>query len=127
MIHTKAMRVLKFMFALAMYDLFRFGHNFARIHSFVLKQKVISKSASVETVEAECEALRYARVWYPKRVRCLQRSAILTCILRRQGIAARMVMGSQKTPFKAHAWVEIEGNVINERRNVTIFTVWDRC
>jgi hypothetical protein len=128
MIQAKAiLQVSKFMFALAIYDLFRFGNNFARIHRLVLKWKVAQRSVPAEIVNRECQALRYARVWYPKRVRCLQRSAVLACLLRRYGIPAQMVMGSQKSPFRAHAWVEIEGRVINERGNVNVFTVWDRC
>ena len=39
-----------------------------------------------------------------------------------------MVLGAQKLPFKAHAWVEVGGRAINERSNVqTIYVVWDRC
>jgi hypothetical protein len=118
--------VLKFILALATYDLFRLGTDFARIRRFVLSWKVRRRFHPAEIVDQACRALRYARVWYPKRVRCLQRSAVLTCFLRHYGIPAQMVMGSQKIPFKAHAWAEVEGKAINERRDVSIFTVWDR-
>ena len=39
-----------------------------------------------------------------------------------------MVLGAQKLPFKAHAWVEVDGRPINERSNVQgTYAVWDRC
>jgi hypothetical protein len=119
--------VLKLLIGLALYDCLRFGRNFARVHRLVTNWKAASRSVPADVIDNACQALRYARVIYPKRVRCLQRSAVLTCVLRNWGIPAQMVMGSQKSPFKAHAWVEIDGKVINERRNVKIFTVWDRC
>ena len=31
-------------------------------------------------------------------------------------------------PFKAHAWVEVDGRAVNERSNVqATYAVWDRC
>ena len=118
--------MLKFMFALTMYDLLRFGNSLARLQSFLRNWKVSNRTPQPEIVQRASRALRYARVWYPKRVRCLQRAAVLACLLRSYGVAAQVVLGSQKSPFKAHAWVEVEGKVINERRDVRIFAVWDR-
>lgn len=117
---------LKFIFALLIYDLFRFGNSLEKIQRFLLRWKVSNRAPQPEVVQQACHALRYARVWYPKRVRCLQRSAVLVCMLRSYGVTAQMVIGSQKVPFKAHAWVEVEGKAINERRNVKMFDVWDR-
>lgn len=117
---------MKFMFGLALYDLLQFGNSLARLQRFLLRWKTSARVPQPEAVQQACMALRYARVWYPKRVRCLQRSAVLACILRSYGVPAQMVLGSQKMPFKGHAWVEIEGKAINERRSVAIFDVWDR-
>lgn len=117
---------LKFMFGFAVYDLFLFGNSLARLRRFLLGWKTGSRPPQSEIVEQASQAMRYARVWYPKRVRCLQRSAVLACMLRSYGIPAQMVLGSQKTPFKGHAWVEVDGKAINERRSVAIFDVWDR-
>lgn len=117
---------LQFVFALAIYDLFRFGASLARLQRFVLHWKIHNRTPQPEIVQKACQALRYARVWYPKRVRCLQRSAVLACMLRLYGIPAQVVLGSQKMPFKGHAWVEVEGNAINERKSMKIFDVWER-
>ena len=117
---------LKFMFGFAMYDLFRFGNSLARLRRFLLGWKTGMTSPQPEIVQQASMAMRHARVWYPKRVRCLQRSAVLACMLRSYGVPAQMVLGSQKVPFKGHAWVEVDGKAINERRSVAIFDVWDR-
>lgn len=126
----KAPRFLvgKALFALAAYDLFRFGANFIRIHNFVRSWGIASPSAFPEIVERVCRAVNYACVWYPKRVLCLQRSAVTTCLLRSCGVEAEMVIGAQKCPFKAHAWTEVNGRPINERRDVrAAYLVWERC
>lgn len=117
---------LKFMFGFAMYDLFRFGNSLARLRRFLLGWKTSNQPPQYEIVQQTSMAMRYARVWYPKRVRCLQRSAVLAGILRSYGVPAQVVLGSQKMPFKGHAWVEVDGKAINERRSVAIFHVWDR-
>jgi hypothetical protein len=55
---------------------------------------------------------------HPKEVLCLQRSSALTCLLRSYGISASMLFGAQIMPFRAHAWVEVDGQLINEGLNV---------
>jgi hypothetical protein len=110
------------------FDLLGFGHNFARMHKFVSGWKVAPRAASPDTVDGVCKAINYSCVWYPKRVLCLQRSAVTTCLLRSCGLPARMVMGAQNLPFKAHAWTELNGSAINERRDVQkSYRVWERC
>jgi hypothetical protein len=46
---------------------------------------------------------------------CLQRSMVATWLLRRHGIAAKMVIGCRPLPFESHAWVEVDGCVVNDR------------
>ena len=113
---------------LLLYDLFLFGRNFRRMRRFVMNWKIVQRRAAPDVVDQVCKAVNYAGVWYPKRVLCLQRSAVTTCLLRSQGIPAQMVTGAQKAPFKAHAWTEVNGRAINERRDVqAIYGVWERC
>jgi hypothetical protein len=72
-------------------------------------------------------AVDEACVWYFKRVPCLQRSAVTTCLLRRHGLAADLVIGFRPTPFESHAWVEMDGRVVNDRPQYqTRFTVLER-
>jgi hypothetical protein len=110
------------------FDLLRFGHNFARMHDFVSRHSVSHRPRRSGVVYRVCQAVDYACVWYPKRVLCLQRSAVTTCLLRRYGVNANMVMGAQKLPFRAHAWTEVDGCAVNECTDVQkIYAVWERC
>lgn len=59
-----------------------------------------------------------AQMYYPKKAMCLQHSAVLTCLLRRRGVPAEMVLAAQEFPPRAHAWAEVEGEVINDRQSV---------
>src|SRR5580704_14592969 len=120
--------VWKALLGLFAFDLFGFGKNFAKMHRYVSCVVPAPRVPSNDTVDCVCSAINYACVWYPKRVLCLQRSAVTTCLLRHCGVPATMVMGSQTLPFKAHAWTEVEGRPVNERRNVQeIYQVWERC
>lgn len=72
-------------------------------------------------------AVDEACVWYPKRATCLQRSAVATWLLRRHGLRAEMVIGCRPLPFESHAWVELDGRVVNDRQGYrTAFVVLDR-
>lgn len=118
----------KALIGLMVFDLFLFGSHFARMHRFVQNWKCAPRTASPDAADRVCAAVNCACVWYPKRVLCLQRSAVTTCLLRNLGVSAHMVMGAQKFPFKAHAWTEVNGRAINERRDVqSIYGVWERC
>ena len=59
-----------------------------------------------------------AQMYYPKKAMCLQHSAVVTCLLRRRGVAAQMVLAAQEFPPKAHAWSEVAGEVVNDRNSV---------
>lgn len=65
-----------------------------------------------------CAGIDRARLWYPKKVLCLQHSAVVTSLLRRQGIPAQMIFGARRKPFYAHAWSEIHGVVVNDEQAV---------
>jgi hypothetical protein len=118
----------KALFGLLAYDLLGLNRNFARMHRLVSGWKVSLKKAAPDTVERVSEAVAYACVVYPKRVLCLQRSAVTTCLMRNCGVPAQMVLGAQSVPFKAHAWTEVGGRAVNERRDVRrIYGVWERC
>jgi hypothetical protein len=39
-----------------------------------------------------------------------------------------MVLGAQLLPFRAHAWVEVDGAVVNDKPYIhEIYQVLDRC
>ena len=110
------------------FDLLGLNSDFARMHKTVRDWKLVRRSSMPDTTERVCRAVNRASLLYPKRVLCLQRSAVTTCLLRLHGVEAKMVMGVQLIPFKAHAWTEINGKVINERREVQkVYATWERC
>lgn len=120
--------IWKALVALLAFDVLGFGRDFAKMYRFVSGWRVSPLTVPQDAVDRICEAVNYACVWYPKRVLCLQRSAVTTCLLRTCGVPAKMVMGAQNLPFKAHAWTEVNGRAINERRDVNkIYCVWERC
>lgn len=115
-------------FTLLAYDVLSTICRFNTLYLMVKRWKVALRAADSVTIERVCTAVNYACIWYPKQALCLQRSFVTTYLLRKSGIAAHMVLGAQKLPFKAHAWVEVNGQAINERSNVqTTYAVWDRC
>ena len=79
-------------------------------------------------IEGLCHAVDLACAFYPKRVLCLQRAAATTMLLRRHGYEAAMLIGAQMLPFKSHAWVEVNGNVVNDKPYMhEIYQVLERC
>jgi hypothetical protein len=75
-----------------------------------------------------CHAIDLACVFYPKRVLCLQRSAATTLLLRKHGVRAEMVIGAQMRPFRSHAWVEVNGAVVNDKPYMReIYQILENC
>ena len=101
--------------------LFRIGLVMRFLASETLRRIVRNESVSRSersqhlTYEALSHAMDLACVFYFKRVRCLQHSAAATILLRRYGWRAEMVTGAQILPSEFHAWVEIDGNVVNDK------------
>lgn len=120
--------IVKALIGLLIVEVMGYGRNFSRIHRLVSRWRITSRFTSADTPERVCKAVNYACVWYPKRVLCLQRSAVTTCLLRTCGVPAKMVVGAQTFPFKAHAWTEVNGTVVNERGTLhRSCQIWERC
>jgi Transglutaminase-like superfamily len=122
------MLFLRALFTLLAYDLLITFYRFETVYSMVKDWTVAEVPCGQDTIHRVCTAVNYACIWYPKQALCLQRSFVTTYLLRKYGVAAYMVLGAQKLPFKAHAWVEVDGRAINERSNVqATYAVWDKC
>jgi len=110
------------------FDLLGLGRNFSRTHRFLRRSTTAKHTYPAEIVTRVCQAVNLASIWYPKQVQCLQRSTVTTFLLRRYGVPAQMAVGAQNIPFKAHAWTEVNGQAINESKDVQkIYSVWERC
>jgi hypothetical protein len=102
--------------------------NFSGLHSKVRHFPLRDIAPSPGTIEAVSAAVDMACVWYWKEVLCLQRSAVTACLLKQCGVRAEMVIGAQQMPFKAHAWVEVAGRVVNDKPYAPeTYVILDRC
>jgi hypothetical protein len=104
--------------------------DLSSLHDLVRRRLVrnIPEKQGIPSREELCHAMDLACVFYPKRVMCLQRSAATTLLLRRYGKKAEMVIGAQFLPFKAHAWVEIDGAVVNDKPYILeVYRPLERC
>jgi len=108
------------------YPMFR--KNFSAIHETVHNTGVRCTQRRTTTQEEICHAVELAAAFYFKNVRCLQRSAAAARLFKKFGFSAEMVVGVQQLPFVAHAWVEVDGRVVNDKPYMSeIYSVLSRC
>jgi transglutaminase superfamily protein len=101
-----------------------FTDLYAKVHNYPVKRDIPLHDA----VERICSAIDMACIWYWKEAFCLQRSAAAVCLLKQYGVHAQMVIGAQQMPFRAHAWVEVDGRVLDDKAYTPeMYAVLDRC
>ena len=119
---------LKAYFMLLYFDFYLLRGNFAALYQRVRSYSLHSNKPPANSILQICSAVDMACIWYWREALCLQRSAATACLLRRQGIYAQMVIGAQQLPFRAHAWVEVDGRVVNDKPYICeMYAVLDRC
>ncbi len=70
-------------------------------------------AATVEEARRLGYAVARTLALMPGDTRCLARSLVLTRLLARRGIPAKLVIGARAAPdFLAHAWVEYDGQPV---------------
>jgi Transglutaminase-like superfamily len=106
--------VLQALWELVRYDLMNVTLGFERICRQVATQPVASKKFSRQTESLVCDAVSLAACFYYKPVWCLQRSVAATRLLKKSGIKSSLVIGYRPSPFLSHAWVEVDGRVVND-------------
>ena len=120
--------VLEAYLKLIQFDLYLVRGNFAALYDKVRKYPLAKRTPAANAVERICSAIDIASIWYWKEALCLQRSAATACLLKKYGVPAKMVIGAQRMPFKAHAWVEVDGRTLNDKANTSeLYGVLDRC
>jgi hypothetical protein len=120
--------ILKAYLKLIHFDLYLARGNFAALYDKVRKYPVGEQVPAPGAVERICSAIDMACIWYWKEALCLQRSAATACLLKKYGVPAQLVIGAQQIPFKAHAWVEVGGSVVNDKPYTSeMYAVLDRC
>jgi hypothetical protein len=102
--------------------------DFASLYNKVRNCPTRRTMASHDAAAKICTAVDLACIWYWKTVLCLQRSAATACLLKHYGVSAQMVIGARQMPFSAHAWVEVDGCVVNDKSYTPeMYAVLDRC
>lgn len=102
----------------ALWELLRYDILLA-IGGFPLVKRALPQTARGK-VPAEqdcrlvCNAMTWAAALYWKPVLCLQSAIVTGRLLRRRGFAAEVVIGCRPEPFFSHAWVEMNGRVVND-------------
>ena len=120
--------VLRAYLELIVFDLYLTRGNFAVLYDKVRRYPRREQAPSSDAIERVSGAVDMACIWYWKKVLCLQRSAATACLLRNHGVDAQMVIGAQQVPFKAHAWIEVEGRVVNDKPYIPeMYGGLDRC
>jgi len=102
--------------------------GFSMLHAMVEREPRATEGSHSLPAATVSRAVDVASVFYFKRVLCLQRSAATALLLRRHGWPADMVIGARMIPFASHAWVEVEGEVVNDKPYVReMYQVLKRC
>ena len=120
--------VLRAYLKLVQIDLYLANGNFAALYNKVRDYPTVGSTKFPDATERICAAVDMACIWYWKEVLCLQRSAATACLLKRCGVPAQMMIGAQQMPFRAHAWVEVDGRVVNDKPYMReMYAVLDKC
>lgn len=113
---------------LVFFDFYLVRGNFDALHGRVRNYPTSARLPERDALHRVCSAVDMACIWYWKEALCLQRSAATTCLLRKHGISAVLVIGAQQMPFQAHAWVEVDRRVVNDKVYMPeMYAVLDRC
>jgi hypothetical protein len=105
--------VLRALCELIRYEAVMSLRGFGCMQRQLSRQSISGKTANPGLESAVCEAVLLATCLYWKPVLCLQRSVCTVRLLRNRGIMARLVIGYRPQPFFSHAWVEVDGRVVN--------------
>jgi Transglutaminase-like superfamily len=124
--NSKKITTLFALLGLISYDLLLkirgFGLIYRILKRWPLRRRNIMDRAGVQEIcTCVCSAVDRAQIYYFKQILCLQRSVIITCLLRCYGIPAEMVVAARMMPFQSHAWVEVGGEVVSDNAEVQMY------
>lgn len=88
--------------------------GFGRVHRLMGRCPCLRRRGTPDTIAQVCAGVDEACIWYFRRVLCLQRSAVTMWLLRLHGVDAGVVIGFRPVPLDSHAWVEVDGRVVND-------------
>ena len=103
--------VLEALVALIRYDVV---HTLLKRPVLRLPAPSLGSRAQSELERRICDAVLTATCFYWKPVLCLQHAVCVARLLRARGVRAHLVIGYRAVPFFSHAWVEVDGRVVND-------------
>ena len=103
--------VLQALFALIRYDVV---HTLLERPVLRLPAPRLPPLADSALERSICDAVLTATCFYWKPVLCLQHAVCVVRLLRARGVRAHLVIGYRAVPFFSHAWVEVDGRVVND-------------
>jgi hypothetical protein len=109
-----ALLVIRALLELLRYDVIHAVRGFHYLCRKLEEQPLPPAEGASKLEHQVCQAVSLAACFYWKRVYCLQRSVAAARVLRSSGIPARVVIGYRPSPFFSHAWVEVNGTVVND-------------
>jgi hypothetical protein len=105
--------VLRALWEFARYDVVLRLFGFAYVQRQVRNCSPVPKASCPDSASEFCDAIQLATCLYWKPVLCLQRSVCAVRLLRKNGVGAKLVVGYRPAPFFSHAWVEVDGRIVN--------------
>ena len=109
-----ALLTVRALWELARYDLVNVTFGFKRMHRQLAAQRPTKRACPSEIQKMVLDAVSLAGCFYYKPLLCLERSVVAARLLRKAGVDARLVIGYRPAPFLSHAWVEVDGRVVND-------------
>jgi hypothetical protein len=102
--------------------------GFGRVHRWLHRLPAGGPGPGLARARRLACAVDLAAAYYPKRAWCLERSLVTLLLMRMRRWPARLVLGAKRMPFAAHAWVEMDGQVVNDDTRVRArYAVLERC
>ena len=98
--------------------------NFQQLSSILVRfspvPDEVCRDTAMQQAATTTHLVQVAAFRTPFKISCLVRSTALWFLLRRQGIGSEIRIGvsQQEGTFKAHAWVESNGIVLNDRNDI---------
>jgi hypothetical protein len=101
--------LIKFQFILRFRGMF---YMIKRLQKIASNAKNVEFATDIEKLNRLVVALNRTCLYFPKQIKCLEWSYCLVSMALQRRIKCNLVIGLQLPPFIAHAWVEINDNVI---------------
>lgn len=111
--YRRTLLFLRVFWELLRYDMVLWVAGFPGIYKG-LSRKIERQGCREVWESAICQAVDLVGSCYWKRILCLERSVIAARVMQAHGIGAEVVIGYGFAPFVSHAWVEVNGRVVND-------------